>query len=418
MEYLTQAAVTAVPYTASPVRLLWSDIRLILQNIWTLPGIFLPLRLGRTSPLDELFVSLPNGATVALHGFLVVYQLAFLVSLPIVLLLMMPALWILTYVAGFFSVNYLICILLNGRRRIITSQVPVTETPGHERECWFFINGVAVGRRWLQQNINQLSYTFGRKVTGVHNRTSGIIFDLLECLIQRDLSYATDDVRSTYELLKKALLNPNCDKVVLLLHSQGAIEGGLIIDWLLDELPRDLLRSLEVYTFAAAANHFNNPWTSCPKPSESPTTDPSGAMSNTIRHIEHYANDGDFVARWGLLHFIDVPNRYMGQVFIRSDSGHMMNQHYLDNMFTLGPDQKVLDSNPFMETTIATQPNKTMREQDGAQGKRADGKPSTSGVLGRQSPEPNGSSQTLRIKNVSRLWQYRNGGSPGTREGA
>ena len=81
----------------------------------------------------------------------------------------------------------------------------------------------------------------------------------MECLVQRNLGYATTDVRVGYAIVKEKLYSPQYAKVVFILHSQGAIEGGMILDWLLQELPQDLTRKLEVYTFGNAANHFNNP---------------------------------------------------------------------------------------------------------------------------------------------------------------
>lgn len=62
--------------------------------------------------------------------------------------------------------------------------------------------------------------------------------------------------------VKKALSDEKNTKVVFILHSQGGIEGSAIIDWLLQELPQNLLSKLEVYTFGNAANHFNNPFRS------------------------------------------------------------------------------------------------------------------------------------------------------------
>jgi len=42
---------------------------------------------------------------------------------------------------------------------------------------------------------------------------------------------------------QETLYDPNLTKIVFILHSQGAIEGGMIIDWLLQEVPQDLLSS-------------------------------------------------------------------------------------------------------------------------------------------------------------------------------
>lgn len=62
-----------------------------------------------------------------------------------------------------------------------------------------------------------------------------------------------------YARIKEKLYDPSLKRVVFILHSQGGIEGGLVLDWLIQELPQDMLLKLEVYTFGCAANHFNNP---------------------------------------------------------------------------------------------------------------------------------------------------------------
>ncbi|KAJ5970128.1 uncharacterized protein N7479_000046 [Penicillium vulpinum] len=411
---------TPLPYTASPIKLLWSDLSLFVSKIWALPGIFLPLHLARTHEFDEFYPSLRNGATVLVHIFLMVYQLVFLFSLPIMVICMIPGLWILTYSAIALTVNYaIVMLMLNGFQQILVSQVSVVERPGNERERWLYINGIAAGHHWVQMNIDQLSHIFGRKVTGVHNRTAGIVFDLIECLIQRDFAYATDDIRQSYALVKEALLDPECDKVVLLLHSQGGIEGGLVLDWLLDELPHDRLHHLEVYTFGNAANHFNNPrWTKLARPQRISTPDIVHQFGQSIGHIEHYANSGDIVALGGVLHFVDIPNRYMGRLFVRPNSGHLLNMHYLDNMFTLGPDMSVLDSNPFMDMEVEPWTTAGINGYDGPP-HRVRYQPTITrdeaflpAALSLQRSQTNGVGQRLRVKDFSRLWKYRNGGCP------
>jgi hypothetical protein len=217
-------------------------------------------------------------------------------------------------------------------------------------------------------------------------------------------------VRSCYAIIKSTLYNPSLTKVVFILHSQGAIEGGMIIDWLLQEVPQDLLAKLEVYTFGNAANHFNNPHLhllsqqaavdhpnavtmtttrasvhfhddapsaakngkegELPKPQFSKQSSTSG---KTIRYIEHYAHTSDFVALWGVLAYTSSYSlspsspRFMGRVFERQGEGHQFNQHYLDNMFPLkkcsGDDKGIGESgwqgcneepgcNEFMDSTL------------------------------------------------------------------
>ena len=235
-------------------------------------------------------------------------------------------------------------------------------------------------------------------------------------MVQRNFNYATKDVRVCYDIIKGLLYRPEFSKVVFILHSQGGIEGGLVLDWLLQELPQDMLSKLEVYTFGNAANHFNNPHrhavsqtlahtkgleamntvfteTTYATPSSSPVEvrngrldgetngknppplrkETSSSMSRSsvaatdraIGHVEHYAHSTDFVAIWGVLHFAtnhtksqQIP-RFLGTLFVRADGGggHQFNQHYLDGMFPLERNAagKLIgcrDSNEFMESVV------------------------------------------------------------------
>ncbi|KAL2823050.1 hypothetical protein BJX63DRAFT_4395 [Aspergillus granulosus] len=383
---------TPLPYTASPWKLLWEDILLVSRSLWAVPNVILPLTPYNSGDLDELYPSLRNLANLAFQLVLSLLQIGFLISVPILVICMAPTLWTCAYIGGVLLANRALCnLLLNRGSTVLESRVPKHEAPEHKGEHWVFINGIACGQTWLQVNIDRLGYTFGRRVYGVHNPTAGLVFDLLQCLLQRDFSYATKDIRDSYVHIRTALLDPDNTKVVLILHSQGGIEGGLIVDWLLDEIPQGLLRKLEIYTFGNAANHFNNPYRDLPAGkkdsgrSEKRTTR-LNEYDNTILHIEHYANAREFVSVWGVLNFTSILNRYMGQVFVRPGTGHMFNQHYMDTMFTLGPDRKVLDSNEFMDMEIDVPMSDS--EESGSPTRRA------------------------RVADLSRLWLYRNGASP------
>ncbi|KAL4869818.1 hypothetical protein BDV12DRAFT_167278 [Aspergillus spectabilis] len=390
----TKTQDTPLPYTASPWKLLYEDILLFFRVAWSLPSLLLPLSGYNSGSLDELYLSLQNIGNLASQVVLCLLQIVFLVSIPVLLTCMVPALWVCVYIGGILWANKALCdLLLNRGASVLVSRFPELDAPEHRHEHWIFINGIACGQTWLQMNIDRLGLTFGRKVTGVHNPTTGLVFDIIQCLIQRVFSYATEDVRGAYSTIRAALLNSKHTKVVLIVHSQGGIEGGLIVDWLLDELPQGLLRKLEIYTFGNAANHFNNPYKAFPD-AQNDVADqaitqgrqPSTEYDNTILHIEHYANSKDFVSLWGVLNFTSIPNRYNGQVLVRPGTGHMFNQHYLDTMFPLGPDRKVLDSNSFMDMEID------------APKTAAEGSP---GPINR-----------VKVRDLSRLWQYRNGGSP------
>jgi hypothetical protein len=327
----------------------------------------------------------------------------------------------------------------------------------------------------MLSNLNRLALTFGRPILGIHNKTNGILFDVLECLIQRNLGYATTDVRVCYALIKEKLYDPSLSKVIFVLHSQGGIEGSMIIDWLLQELPQNLLAKLEVYTFGNAANHFNNPHRHVesqsralndpllgemdaqgsagltnglrtpspggrsPEPpslvtlkSETTASAPNRVSDRAIGHIEHYAHTTDFVALWGVIHFATsklssrTMPRFIGRVFLREGigGGHQFCQHYLDNMFPLAKDAKrslvgCLDDetedtekrvNEFMESEVVV----VVAGADDAIGSEVEVTGSPLEGRGRRRRRRKRETQVkMKVKELSRLWKYRNGKSPG-----
>lgn len=402
---------TPLPYTSSPVELVKSELKLFKDILFhypaSIPGVLQPF--WSRKPEDELCLLNPrNIRSIFLHIILIITQTLFLLALIYALIIPVPASAYLIGMATSLTLNYYFCKLLNGDGSPQTSTVdlsPYADGSDHSKECWVFINGVSVGRDWFQSNLNTLSLIFRRPIIGVHNITYGIIFDLIECLIQRDSCYATEDIRTGYAKVKKCLLDDKYEKVVLIVHSQGGIEAGAIFDWLLDDLPADQLAKLEIYTFGSAANHFNNPCRSAPH-----------GKLGVVKHIEHYTNCGEFVSRFGILGFIHlgsekpksktqpkpktvvngdrsvvVPrmgkapsssssssstgnkekkkkdkepekdkdaNRFKGRLFKRNAKGHMLNQHYLAYMFprehyTLADGttrgQRVAEHNEFMD---------------------------------------------------------------------
>lgn len=136
------ATTTPLPYTASPLKLLVSDVILCLSCIRYLPDILLPLRPYYSGKLDELYPSRGNLTALSIHGVLIVYQVAFLLSLPV--LFFLPIYVCILYITSVFILNNRICAFLNGRHRFLVSHLPLTGS-GHESENWIFINGVGVG---------------------------------------------------------------------------------------------------------------------------------------------------------------------------------------------------------------------------------------------------------------------------------
>ncbi|KAI9802389.1 MAG: hypothetical protein M1833_001895 [Piccolia ochrophora] len=429
-----------LPYTSSPLRLLWSDIKLFFHYAYALPGIIIPLGPWGSGALDELYPSPANIFDISLHLVLVAIHLLVLISIPVCLFVPVPLGAFVLYITLFLSVNYLVCLSLNGTKSTLESEVelgPRSVLNQHNDERWIFLNGVAVGQHWLQSNIDRLSLTFGRKVVGVHNPTKGIILDVIECLVQRDFSYNTSAIRQCYIEVKQALMEKKLKKVIFLLHSQGGIEGGLVLDWLLADVPNDLLQRLEVYTFGCAANHFNNPLRSRVDGQhllDCLMTGRHEQNERVIRHIEHYANSDDFVSKWGVLNFAVSEsykdNRFVGRLFKREASGHMLNQHYLDEMFPLEtPRGPVLEENDFMnmlvhaeEETAANRESATIDTLDEKDSDQPNGvvkyltntvKTAVASTEYLSATKANVARvQQKPVSALSRLWQYRNGATP------
>ncbi|KAM0452126.1 hypothetical protein ACHAPV_009644 [Trichoderma viride] len=465
-------------YTDFPLRLLVKDVYYFFAYCWALPWVFFPIHPFGSGELDELYPSRMNIFCLIVHFFLLIFQVAFLLALPFAIFF--PAWMGIAAIVGFHSLNRLACMLLNGKEIIFHSDEKYAKArPEHEHEQWVFLNGVSTGEHWMKTNLNRLAITFGRPILGIHNRTSGMVFDVIECLIQRNFSYATGDIRVCYRHIKDILYNPKKTKVVFIMHSQGAIEGGMVLDWLLQEMPQDLLAKLEVYTFGSAANHFNNPHRHVisqdltrSKPFEAmqtivsettyetPATTPlevkkdpmistnvlrrsssiasyhtaSAAKDRAIGHIEHYTHNTDFVAIWGILHFAtnrmasrQLP-RFLGRLFNRSNGhgGHLFVQHYLDGLFPLKRDPEtgefvgVEETNAFMEEVIKFGVEGTAMENAreafeisyGGTGGFGTGEISTPIEVYDQFSARKKQRKDVKVKELSRLWMYRNGRSP------
>ncbi|MCJ1472896.1 hypothetical protein MMC13_001545 [Lambiella insularis] len=426
--YTESPSLRSAPYSApspvkSPFWLIVEDLRLVFDFRTSLPGIILPLMPWQSGRLDELDPSYPNLRDLFLQSLLLLAQASFILLTLLCLLLLILCILLPIFIPPtilYFCIvsiycpifvvgNFLICRLLDGAQDepLQMGISPNARLPD-ESEKWFFINGISTGKHWLQSNLDRLAMTFQREITGIQNPTKGILFDLIECLIQRDLNYATSDIRRGRAHLRAALDSPSVHKVVLLLHSQGGIEGAAIIDWLLSTAASPSLAKLEVYTFGNAARHFNNPLR-LPSPPP-PTPDgsaqhpllpaPDPAPERIIRHIEHYANTGDFVAQIGVLRFAprgarqrDPRTPFCGAVFERPATGHLLNQHYLDPMFAMS-EGVVAEGNAFMDAWVEAGVG------DDGEGRARCG----DGVAKKP---------LVQVKTLSRLWGYRNGGTPG-----
>lgn len=150
-----------LPYTSSPAKLLFSDIILCLSSLRYFLGVVRPVQPFRSGELDELYPSLQNLQCIAIHGFLIVYQLIFIFTLPICILI--PSIGGFIYVAVVVVINQAICRVLNGKESVLVSKVNLDnqKRPEHAKEHWVFINGVAVGLVF-EEIIEIFSFRHGR----------------------------------------------------------------------------------------------------------------------------------------------------------------------------------------------------------------------------------------------------------------
>ncbi|KAI4106958.1 MAG: hypothetical protein LQ345_007164, partial [Seirophora villosa] len=227
---------------SGPLWLMFKDLCILITVLPYLPLMFFPIATTdkREKGLRFQFIrdSVIQVLLSVLELVLSILFLPALVSLP-----------------GFlFLALAIACILLIGLLAWPTQGPRVVEATTNERtlrrsqqhpgERWVFVNGVCTASSRLQQNIDRLSLLFGRNVLGIHNQSYGLISDLLECIVQRCLSYSTEDVRVACEVLRGYLVDEEVKKVVLVAHSQGGIIVSMVVDYLLAELSGEMMGKL------------------------------------------------------------------------------------------------------------------------------------------------------------------------------
>jgi hypothetical protein len=175
---------TALPYTADPRKLFIADFGICFSQWRHVLGIFLPWQINpmTADKYGELYPNATNLKCVILHIILVIWEGLFLLTLPLVLVF--PMAWMVLWLLAVYAVKLFFCYFLNGSSLTYEPDPKLVEKfTGHESEYWIYMNGVSVGKDWLQSNIDRLSITFGRKVHGVLNSTDGILFDVIQCLV-------------------------------------------------------------------------------------------------------------------------------------------------------------------------------------------------------------------------------------------
>jgi hypothetical protein len=183
-----------------------------------------------------------------------------------------------------------------------------------EEEIWFYINGVVTDHWIAQINAEYLADLFHRPIHILHNPTDGLHRDLIECIRGRTMQDTTSVAERVLDELKKHLARgkgKGRKKIVIIAHSQGTIITSELVKRLKGE--KRLLSRMEVFHFAFCANEFPD---------------------HCVRHVEHFANENDFVALLSL-HAQprpSIPYGVPGRIYVKAGAwGHLLNAHYLDH---------------------------------------------------------------------------------------
>eukprot|EP01102_Stenamoeba_stenopodia_P013758 TRINITY_DN4500_c0_g1_i2.p1 TRINITY_DN4500_c0_g1~~TRINITY_DN4500_c0_g1_i2.p1 ORF type:complete len:764 (+),score=96.03 TRINITY_DN4500_c0_g1_i2:67-2358(+) len=195
----------------------------------------------------------------------------------------------------------------------------------HQDEKWFFINGSMSSRYTAHKNALRLSKLIRRPITLVYNPTQGIVTDLVKCLFSRTL-HPIFPALAAHKLIEAAIMDKDVTRVSVVGHGQGCLISAEILKYITKDykqreaseynnllITNKHLQKLEVYLFASPAAEVQS--------------------INHKVHIEHFANESDFVALLGVLSPIReelAPNAADPRwVFIRNRNGHLLNEHYL-----------------------------------------------------------------------------------------
>ena len=170
----------------SPAFGLIRDTRVLMGMLHYMPLIVFPF--WTTDQSAELYPwSWLNIRDAVLQSLLAIIQ-ALMIPLALVAILfspVAPGALLVAMIAVPCAIVYLIALPMHGPR--IVSEQPKMDLNSHPDERWLFINGCLTGyynlipvhelqsnislrHVGLQQNVNRLSKTFGRPVTGIHNQ--------------------------------------------------------------------------------------------------------------------------------------------------------------------------------------------------------------------------------------------------------
>ncbi|RYO90152.1 hypothetical protein DL766_005866 [Monosporascus sp. MC13-8B] len=205
-------------------------------------------------------------------------------------------------------------------------------------EKWLFINGIANEVVWFRRSCDKIRDRFKRQVTGVYNRSDGILWDFIECCGERGVAdesnvliQRTESSKRAQEALEGELRQAlwavdagDSYSVVVIAHSQGCLLLRLALQTLVQETAensqerRDMQRRLRLFT-------FGNPsveWRAVDSEKK------IRQLSEFAAVTEHFAHTSDFVARLGVATDEDSGYDRNSVFYSKEGRGHLFGAHY------------------------------------------------------------------------------------------
>jgi len=201
-------------------------------------------------------------------------------------------------------------------------------------EEWWYVNGTGVNTDLQMANARQLAHIVKKEVRCYYNPTTGLLVDFIQSGIGL-LSYKWKPATK----LAKALINhwslqdintkssgsssdsagshtqhTTQSRVILVVHSMGAIIAANAVKYLIKKGYIDNLHRLDIYTFGSPCMEFES------------VIHPVHKVR--VPHYEHFVNNHDYFGSLGAARLGD--NYWaVGRVFKREMTGHFFGEHYL-----------------------------------------------------------------------------------------
>ncbi|KAK3305596.1 uncharacterized protein B0T15DRAFT_555878 [Chaetomium strumarium] len=238
--------------------------------------------------------------------------------------------------------------------RCYTAKWQEPGSPQNYKETWLFVNGIANEHVWFRRSCDKIKKRFKTDVTGVYNRSDGILWDFIECtgerspaaaeashsLIQRTDSSMKAQNALDQELKRALSVRDDNHKVVVIAHSQGCLLLRLVLQALVNrpegvsEL-RERTETMEIMRKSLNVFTFGNPSVDWCVVDDSDARRSVVPLSNFVLCTEHFAHATDFVARLGVMRHGRgtqgaITSGYNAESVFRSKDGrgHLFGAHY------------------------------------------------------------------------------------------